>query len=215
MVAVREKGRGTRCQPGQSRGGVGQGEGDGFAYEAKRVDEKSADGVGQHAEAKDVHVSGGDEEVPEEVAGGQSLDHAGAARVAPEALAPVHLPALVVDVDDPEGEGVDGGALDEGDDVDVPVELLGLGQDAVLGREEAGGQRGRDNAAHELVEDGYYDDLVDVQRERGQVEVVGPWLDRVGEGRNRRDWEWILHPEGCWLSVSVLVSMSALERMMS
>lgn len=152
--------------------------------------------MGQHAEAKDIHVGGGDEEVPEEIAGGKGLDHAGAARVAPEALPPIHLAPLLVDVDDPEGQGVDGGALDEGDDVDVPVQLLAPGQGAILGREEAGGQHGRDDAAHELVEGGYYDHFMDVQRERGQVEIVGPWLHGVSEGGNRRYWERVLHAEG-------------------
>lgn len=169
------------------------GEGGVRAYEAEGVDEKGADGVGEHAEAEDVDVGGGDEEVPDEVAGGEGLDHGGAARVAPEALLPVHLAALLVDEDDPEGQGVDGGALDEGDDVHVPIELLGLGEGGVLGREEARGQHGRDDAAHELVEGGYYDDLVDVQRERGQVEVVGPGLDGLAEGWDGRYREGILH----------------------
>ncbi len=162
-------------------------------YETERVDEKSADGVGQHTQAKDVHISGGDEEVPEEIAGGESLDHGRPARVSPKTLLPVHLLPLLIDVHDPQGQGVDGGALDEGDDVDVPVELLGLGQRAILGGEEAGGQHGRDDAADELVEGGYYDYLVNVQREGRQVEVVGPRLHGVAKGGDGRYWERIPH----------------------
>lgn len=161
--------------------------------------------MGQHPETEDVDVSSGDEEVPEEIACGKSLYHARAARVAPETLSPIHLPPLLVDVDYPQGQGADDGALDEGDDVDVPVQLPGLGQSAVLGWIEARRQHGRDDAAHELVEDGYYDHFMDVQRQRRQVEIVGPWLYGVGEGGNRRYWERILHAEGRRLSKSVFV----------
>lgn len=48
--------------------------------------------------------------------------------------------------------------------MDVPVELLRLGQRGVPAGEDARGEHGRHDTSDELVEGGYYDDLMDVQR---------------------------------------------------
>lgn len=159
----------------------------------ERVDENGADGVGQHTETKNIHVGGGNAKVPEEIAASEGLDHGGAPRVAPEALLLVHLLALLIGVHDPQGQGADGGALHEGHDVDVPVQLLGLGQGGILAGEDARREPGRHDAPHELVEARYYDDLMDVQRQGGQVEIVGPRLHGVAEGGNGRYRKGVLH----------------------
>jgi len=162
-------------------------------YEAERIDEQRSDGMGQGAEAEDIEVQAGDEEIPYEVAGGQSLNHARSARVSPHALLPVHGAALVVDEHDPDGETVDEDALEHGDDVGVPVETPLARQLGIVARSKGAGDDGRERPEDDRVEESGGEDLVDVQRERGEAEALAPWLGPVDEPRNWRDEEGVLH----------------------
>lgn len=126
--------------------------------------------MGQQTETKDVKVNQGGDQVPDKVAAGHGLDHARGARVAPYPLLKVGLGALLIDKNDPEGEGVDQGALDERDDVGVPVGLLAprvLG--VVLGEEEVRDDR-RDDHLDEGVEERGADHLVHVEGQRREGE---------------------------------------------
>lgn len=70
-------------------------------YEAKGIDEQSADSMCQHAKAEYVQMGGSNDEIVEEIAGGEGLDHGGAASVAPDAFLPVHISTLVINEHDP------------------------------------------------------------------------------------------------------------------
>lgn len=70
-------------------------------YESKGVDYKSADSVSEQAEPEDIKVQQSDAQVPDEVAAGQSLDHARGTGVSPDALLKVHGRALLVGVHNP------------------------------------------------------------------------------------------------------------------
>lgn len=53
----------------------------------------------------------------------------------------------------------------------VPVQLRALVEVRVDGREEAGGEEGRDVGAGEVVEEGGEEEFVDVEGEGGEGEV--------------------------------------------
>lgn len=90
--------------------------------------------MGQCPQAEDVEVEAGDNQIPDKVACGQSLDHGAGSSVSPEALLPVHLPALIVVPDDPDSDGIDEAALDHGHDLSIPVKLLLAGELGVVPR---------------------------------------------------------------------------------
>lgn len=179
--------------------------GGGGAYEAKGVHRQGARGVGQEAEAKDVEEAQGRDKVPQEVAGGHGLDEARGAVVGPDALLPVHLAALVIVPHDVEGQEVDKGALDDGHDVRVPVDLFRPRVPRVVAREPPCRHDGRHDEVDEGVEERGREHLVDVQRQRVHAEAVGPWLDGRAERRDGRKRERI--PHGFRLSVCVRVAV--------
>lgn len=105
---------------------------EGKTHESKRVNGQSADGVGKQTQPKDIQVENGHQQIPDKVTAGHSLDHARGAGIPPDALLEVGIPALIIDEDDPQREAIDQGALDQRDDVGVPVDLLGPGLGVVL-----------------------------------------------------------------------------------
>lgn len=126
--------------------------------------------MGEGAGPEDVHVAAGNDEIPDEVAGGQCLNHAAGASVAPDTLLGVHGGALVVGVDDPKGQGIDEAALDHGDDMGVPVDAPTAGEGRVLVASKEGRKDGREGPVDDRVEEGAGEDLVHVvwQRREGQ-----------------------------------------------
>ena len=73
----------------------------GSAYEAKRVNSQSTDGMRKQAESKDVQMQECHHEIPDEIAAGHCLDHARGTGVAPDPLLEIHILALVVNEDNP------------------------------------------------------------------------------------------------------------------
>lgn len=160
---------------------------------AKGVDGQGADGVGEQAEPEDIKVQQGDAQVPDEIAAGKRLDHARRAGIPPNPLLKVHVLALFVDKHGPQGEAIDQHALDERDDVGVPVGLLGAAVLRVVLGEEEVGDKGRDGNMDEGVEGGGAEDLVDVQRQGGKREQLGQGLDGLAQRLDRREGERIAH----------------------
>jgi hypothetical protein len=76
-------------------------------HETKREDGAGRDRVGQHANTKDVNVVGACEEIPEKVASCQTLQETQGTIIAPNLSSPVHLAALLIVEDDPDGRGID------------------------------------------------------------------------------------------------------------
>lgn len=156
-------------------------------YEAEGEDGQRADGVRQHAGPEHVHVLHGDDEVPEEVAAREPLDHARGAGVAPHTLLPGHVGALLIVEDDVEGGGVDGDALAQRHDMDVPVELL-LGRERrVLDGEQPGREDGREVLVDGRVGDEGDEHLVNVQRQRGEPGVLSERRYGLREEGDRGD----------------------------
>ena len=151
--------------------------------------------MGKHAEAKDLDIENGNGEVPEEIAQSEALDHAAGAGVAPDALLPVHVLALLVSSHNPEGERADGAALEERDHMDVPAEAALAGELGIADGEEGAREDGGDVEVDEGVGEEGDQHLVDVQRQRWEVVGVGEGLDGAGQPRERGDGKGIEH--GC------------------
>ena len=176
-------------------------------YKAKGEDYECADAVGKHAVAKEVDIANGNGQVPEEVARRQALDHAAAARVAPDALLPVHVLALLVDEHDPEGEDVDDAALEQRDHVDVPAEAPLTGELGIADGENGAREDRAEVEVDEGVEGEGEQHFVDVQRQGGEVVAVGEGLDGAGEPRDGRDGEGIEHGCGCVRCAALLLKL--------
>lgn len=95
----------------------------GETYESKREDNESAQRMCEHAESKYPDILEGNHQIPEEVSSSHALNHARSTSVAPDALLPIHTLSLLVVEHYPQGEDVDGRALDQGHHMDVPVDL--------------------------------------------------------------------------------------------
>lgn len=74
-----------------------------------------------------VHVSSGNNEVPQEVAGSKALDHAACATVAPYPFFLTHGLSLVVDKHDPQRNDVNHAALEKRHAVRVPADFPAMG----------------------------------------------------------------------------------------
>lgn len=132
-------------------------------YESEQIDSKSTNGMSQRAEPKNIKVPRRHDEVPEEVPCRECLHHAAGARVPPDSLLPPHGAALLIGEHDPERERVDERALDERDDVGVPVEAAAAREVVVDVRHEEAGDEGRERVVDYAVEEGGEEDLVDME----------------------------------------------------
>ena len=144
-----------------------------MTYKAEGENEQGGDGVGQHAQAEDVDVLHGDEQVPQEVSAGKCLDQTASTGVAMHLGQPVHLAPLVIVPHDPQGKHADESALDEGHDVHIPVELCAGIEAGVYAGEEEAREDWRDEDVDGVVENEGEEDFVDVQREGVEGEIVG------------------------------------------
>jgi hypothetical protein len=135
--------------------------------------------MSQQPKTKDIQVQQGDAEIPDEITHRKSLNQAASAGITPNALLIVHGLALLVESHNPQRQGVDENALDERDDVGVPVGLLR----AVVARVELREQPVREHRRHdnlgEGVEEGGGKHLVDVQGESWHGQPLGERLDRL------------------------------------
>lgn len=104
------------------------------------------------SQPKHVHVSSGNNEVPQEVAGSKALDHAACAAVAPYPLFLAHGLSLVVDKHDPKRNDVNHAALEKRHAVCVPADLPAVGELRIGMREEGGREDGRQRIVDEAVE---------------------------------------------------------------
>lgn len=77
----------------------------------------------QHAHAKHSNMHRADYDIVDEVSLCQGLEESTHARVSVDTLSGIHVLAFFVEEHDVQGESVDEYALDEGDDMDVPIEL--------------------------------------------------------------------------------------------
>lgn len=137
-------------------------------YETKRKDGHGRHGMQQHAHTEDAEISRGDHQVPEEIAGGQTLQEAAGTIIAPYAAGPIHVGTLLVVEYEVQGEGVDDERLGERDNMDVPVQTGALVKLGIDGREETSRDPGGDGGEEELVEGKGEDYLVDVEGEGGK-----------------------------------------------
>jgi hypothetical protein len=149
--------------------------------------------VCEQAQPKGIQVQQGDAHVPEEVARGKRLHNPTAARVAPDALFVVHAAALLVRKHNPEGDAIDDQALDERDDVGVPVGFLCAVMARIVLGKQLVGEHGRDDGLDEGVEEGGADDFVDVQGQSRHREALSVRLDSLAQCRDRREGERIAH----------------------
>ena len=126
----------------------------------------------QQPPPKHTHIHDTDPQVPQKVSRGETLNHAPSPRIAPHPFLPAHARPLLVHSHDPERHGVDEHALEEGDDVDIPVEFRAGGEGRVDGGEEAGGEEGGEVGVDEAVGYRGEEELVDVVREGDEAEGV-------------------------------------------
>lgn len=135
----------------------------------------------EHAPAENVHISRAHVQIPQEVSKRKALQKTAHAIVAPDPLLPVVIAApglaLLIKEDDVQAQGVDQAALGERDDVHIPADAGAAVEIGVGLRAQAGGEDGRDDVGDEDVEAECEQDLVCVQRQRGQAEEVGDVLE--------------------------------------
>lgn len=105
----------------------------------------------QHADTEHAEVHRADDEIIYEIPHGHGSHQSAATRVPVDALAGIHGLALLVGKHDPQGQGVDGDALNERDNMNVPVELGALVQLRVVTGEEDRGEAWRQHRVDELV----------------------------------------------------------------
>jgi hypothetical protein len=108
--------------------------------------------MSQCSQAKNVEMKTRNDQIPNKVTSGQGLNKAGGARVAPDALLPVHALTLLVPKHDPQGEAVDEDALNHGDDVGVPVEPALTWELRIVLLCDKPGQDGRNGPKDDRVE---------------------------------------------------------------
>lgn len=109
---------------------------DGGTYESKTKHPQSANSMEQHPDAEYLQVNRADDQIIRKVPRCQSEDESAAAGISVNALLGGHGFALVVSEHDPQGHGVDHGALDEGDDMNIPVDLCAAVELIVVLREQ-------------------------------------------------------------------------------
>lgn len=97
--------------------------GGGETYKPKAKHPQGTNSMKQHAHAKHPNMHRTDDDIVDEVSLCQGLKESGHARVSVDALSGIHVLTFFVDEHDIQGEDVDEHALDEGDDMDVPIEL--------------------------------------------------------------------------------------------
>lgn len=163
-------------------------------YETHHGHGQGTRGVEKRTPTVHVHILGAGQQIPCKVAGGKTLHHASGAGVAPNSFFPVHVPSLLVGVDDPQGQSIDETGLDHGHKVDVPVDLLLPRKLRVGFRSNAGGDIGRDDAIDEFVEAEGGEDLVGMVREGLESEALCKGCDGFCE-EIRRGEERVTHPE--------------------
>lgn len=135
-------------------------------HETQGKDGAGRDGVHQHAHSKNVDVVGAREQVPDEVSSCHALQETSSPIVSPDLASPVHLAALFIAENDPQGDRVDQQALHHRHDMDIPVDARAPVERVVGLGKEPPRQCGRDNNVDCLVEDQGEDDLMNVERQR-------------------------------------------------
>lgn len=139
-----------------------------------------------------VDILGAGQQIPSKVAGGKTLHHASGAGVTPDSLFPVHVPSLLIRVDNPERQSIDEAGLDHGHKMDVPIDLRLAREMWVRFRSKAGGDIGRDDAVDEFVEAEGGKDLVGMVGKRLEREAL---CDGCGSIYEETRWseEWVSH----------------------
>lgn len=148
-------------------------------HKAKRKDAESAHRMRPHPRPKNPQMPRRHHQIPQEVPRRQALNHPTTPRIAIHALHRPHSLALLIHRHDPQRRGIDAAALDQRDDVHVPVEAGARVEGRVDGGEEVVGEPGGEERLDGLVEEEGEGDLVDVVGQGGEGEEVG---ERGGEG---------------------------------
>lgn len=164
-------------------------------YESETIGRQGSNSVGQCADSKNAEIHRSDDEIPDEVTKGKCLYQSSSTRVSPHAAIYVHLHALLVSEHDPQSQDVDEDALEEGDDMSVPVDLLLPRQLRIMLGSQRRRDDGRADVEQEEVEARGKDDLMDVSRQCQKVQSL-----RHGADELRQPWagwqrEGILHRE--------------------
>ena len=152
------------------------------AYESETEDRKRGHGVRDEPKPHDIDMKHADEQIPDEVA--RRISHHGAAA----GIIREHTIkrcicdcALGVEEHSPQRDGADEDALDEGDDVDIPVYPRARVERVVELRDEQAGECGGDDEVDELVGDEREEYVVDVEGESGEADTVGEGNGEVVE----------------------------------
>lgn len=135
-------------------------------YKPQREHHQRSDRMRQHSPPKHPHPTHTHDQIPQEIACCEALDHAPSAIVAPDPLLPRHAPPLFIHPHHPERQAIHENTLHHGDDMDIPVQARAPGQSRVDAREEIGGEHRGDDGADELVGQGRQQELVDVKWQR-------------------------------------------------
>lgn len=150
----------------------------------------------QGPDTEHVEIETCDEQVPDKVSSSHRLDHGAGARVAPNALLPVHIPTFVVNENNPDSKAVDEAALDHGYDMSIPVEtLLPREFRVVVASQKCGYDRG-DGPKDDGVQKSGRQDFMNMQGQRRQVQPLTPWSHKLGQPWDRGDHKGILHVGG-------------------
>ena len=108
-----------------------------WTYESQREHDKSRDGMHQQPWPKDAQIPKTYLQIPQEIARRERLDHTPRPRISPYSFLPAHALALLVSDHHPYCSCADEDALDQADDVDIPVDLASKRKTRVDGGEEA------------------------------------------------------------------------------
>lgn len=149
---------------------------DNATYKTETEHPQSADGMEKHTNTEHAHVYDTDDQIVNEISNSKSLDQAAGTCVCEDPLAGGHLAALGVRVHNPQSGDRDDHALNERDNMDVPVQLGPRFEGVVRLREEDRREPRRDDCMDDGIEyEGAYD-LMDVLGKRWAVQVHGVWF---------------------------------------
>lgn len=107
----------------------------------------------EHADTEHPDMYGAHDQVVDEVSDAKGLDQATGTSISENALCGGHGPALLIDVHNPQRGGIDDDALNERDDMDIPVQLGAAAQLGIGLRKEDRRQPRRDERVDDLVKD--------------------------------------------------------------
>lgn len=146
---------------------------------SKRKHAHGTNGVGQHAQTKDVHMVATLNEIPKEVSKRKALAQPTESSIFPNAALPLvswtHRYPLLIVKDDIQAQGTDEHRLEEGHHMDIPIDLGPVVQQLIFLRHEASAENGRYDTANYSVEREGEEHLVSMQGQGRQAERIGIW----------------------------------------